>query len=128
MDFSKIKLPSDMVDTLDQVYRCLKVLHPRLTESVFLEKILADWLKQFKKEQPRIYKKDKVLLHNDIKNALELAGKSQNQIAEEIGVNRTYLGQVVRGEYEPGITIALLLAIATSQRVEDLFFLTPADE
>lgn len=129
LDFDSIKLPVTMVEILDVIYKKAKSINPKLDQSEFLQRILEEWLSLYKHEAPQpVLPKDKVLLKNRLKPAIRLSGKSQSQIAREIGVNRTYLNQVINGKCEPSIVLALLLMNAVSYPAfKDLFYLEPAE-
>ncbi|HUW64817.1 MAG TPA: helix-turn-helix transcriptional regulator [Spirochaetia bacterium] len=132
MDISRIKLPPDMVDTLDAIFQKAKEHNPGLTESLFLESIIREWLEPYRWGRNHVVlSRDRVRLRNNLRQAIRLSGKSQALIAREIGVNRPYLSQVVSGKYEPSVTLALLLTEALGyprEKFKDLFFLEPVDQ
>lgn len=129
MDLAKIKLPADMIDTIEQLYVAAKGKNPQINESIFFENIISQWLEQFEK-YTEILPRNKVVLKNNLKQAFKLSEKSQKQIAEEIGVSRTYLSQIANGKYEPSITLALLLLRSLNYppgRISKLFYLEPME-
>jgi len=132
LNINNVSLPSDLIDMLTAIYKKLKDIEPGLTESIFFERIIKEWLEPYRRNKRPIYqlKRDKVILKNDIKKALQLCDKSQSQIAREIGVNRVYLSQVINGKFEPSIVLAFLIADALNypaEKIKDLFYLEPAD-
>lgn len=130
MGFSKINLPPDMIETLNKIYINAKEKNPNLTESSFVEYIIAQWLEQFEiKQEAETIPKDKALLKNNIKTAIKYSDKSQKQIAHEVGINPSYLSQIVSGKYDPSIKVVLLLLQALNyppSKVGELFHLDPA--
>lgn len=129
MDFANIKLPADMIDTIEQVYVAAKRKNPNINESKFFEKIFSHWLNQFEKST-EVLSREKVVLKNNLKQAFKISSKSQKQIADEIGVSRTYLSQVANSKYEPSITLALLLLRALDyppSKIGELFYLEPLE-
>lgn len=49
------------------------------------------------------------------------AQKTQRQVAQEIGIDEAYLSKVVRGQIEPSVGKALLIARALNCSVENLY-------
>ena len=131
MDFKNIELPTDLMEIIDVMYKKLRIHNPDLTESTFIHRIIDDWLKPYKEQECRtILQRDKYVLRNNLKKLIKYSGKTQQEIANEIGINRTYLGQVVSGKSEPTITVAILLANAVgcpSEKILDLFYLEPTE-
>ena len=128
MDLKGIELPAEMSEMLDAIYKKAKKHNRELTESLFFQRIIERWLEPYKRsgDRPPLHKR-KVVLRNRIKKAAREKGKTMLQIAGEIGINRTYLGQVAGGESEPSVTVALLLADALHEMVADLFYLETVD-
>ncbi|MEL0252756.1 MAG: helix-turn-helix transcriptional regulator [Novosphingobium sp.] len=60
-------------------------------------------------------------LANDLRAARETRGWTQGQLAEAIGVSRKTINTVENGVFIPSTVIALKLAAALGQPVEDLF-------
>lgn len=132
MDFNRpeLSLPQDAIETLEKLYRAAANINPVLTREVFMESIIKEWLDLYRRTSD-VLPKDKVNLKNNLKQAIELSGKSQAQVAREIGVNRSYLGQVVRGNYEPSVTLALLILQSINypaEKLKDVFLLEPVDK
>jgi len=130
--FEQLKLPGDMLETIKSLYEKTKKHDPHLTEHIFLQVIIDQWLKLYNDSinHEQVHK-DKTVLKNDLKMAIQFSGKTQRQIAQETGINYTHLSQLIHGKYEPSITIVLLLAKALnypSMKIDDLFFLEPAPE
>jgi len=132
LDFSRVNLPSDMIETLEAIFQKVRAQNPKVTESLFLESIIREWLEPYRRDKDRVtLPRSKVRLKNNLRHAIKLSGKSQAAIAKEIGVNRPYLSQIINGKYEPSVTIALLLAEALGyplEKFKDLFFLEPANQ
>lgn len=120
-----------MYNTLQELYCKAKKLDPYLTEDRFTQVIIIHWLSQYGNNyntQKAIFKKDSVILRNNLKTAIKSSGKTQRQVASEIGINHVYLSEVIHGKYEPGITVALLLYRAlyySPAQMEKLFYLQP---
>ena len=130
--FEQLELPGDMLETIKSLYENTKKYDPHLTEYIFLQVIIDQWLRLYLSNvnQEQLHK-DKIVLKNDLKIAIQLSGKTQRQIAQETGINYTYLSQVIHGKYEPSITVVLLLVKALnypSIKINELFFLEPAPE
>lgn len=130
MNFNEIELPHNLIETLDAILQKVKLQNPELTESLFIEQIFWEWLEPFKREPNRIsMPRKKVVVKNNLRQAIKLSSKSQSQIAREIGVHRAYINQIITGKYEPSISIAFLLTEALnypSEKIKDLFYLEPA--
>lgn len=60
-------------------------------------------------------------LHNNVKYYRQLAGLSQSQLAEHIGITRQAVSLIESGQNIPSTLVALRLARIFSLRVEDLF-------
>ena len=129
MDLSKVELLSDMIETLSEIFRRAKNNYPELNESIFFKQILMEWLEPYKQSKSSFtLTRQKVTLKNRLKEAIQQSGKSNIQIAKEIGVNRVYISQIISGRYEPTITIILLLAESIGyplEKIKDLFYLEP---
>ncbi len=123
-----LDLPDDMRKSLQNLYEKTKVHDPQITESRFLQVIIAQWLEMYVVAKQEPLHKNKAVLHNDLKMAIRISGKTQRQISQETGINYVYLSDVIRGKYEPGIAFVLLLMRALNcppARLHDLFFLEP---
>jgi putative transcriptional regulator len=62
-------------------------------------------------------------LANKVREAREAKGWTQGQLAERIGVSRKTVNTVENGVFVPSTVIALKLANALGQPVEELFSL-----
>ena len=128
----EINLPEGIIDSLEEVYKKLKKQITDLTRDEILTHIIGEWLEQYKHSQNRLIKtKNEVVLKNNLREAIKLSHKTQAQIADELGINRTYLNHVIRGRCEPSVTLALLLANAVNclpGEIESLFYIEPANE
>ena len=60
---------------------------------------------------------------NSVREAREAKGWTQGELAERIGVSRKTVNTVENGVFVPSTVIALKLAQALEQSVEDLFTL-----
>jgi len=127
MDLTKVKLPPELIETLDSIYKKVKLMDTGLDESTFIERIFDDWLEPYKRERKHTATlKNKVILRNKLKDAVKICGKTQTQIAKEMGINRAYLGQMINGKYEPSIFMVLLLIETIGyplEKIRDLFYL-----
>lgn len=87
MEINKVKVPSELEKTLDEAYKRFKKIHPKMSESNFIETIFEQWLRPYKKTNgPVIYRKGSVILCNNIRRAIKLSGKTQTQVANEIAI------------------------------------------
>ena len=129
MDLSKVELLPDMLETLSEIFEKTKKNYPELNESMFFRQILMEWLEPYKQNKSSFtLARQKVVLKNRLKEAIQQCGKSNIQIAKEIGVNRVYISQIISGRYDPSITIILLLAESIGyplEKLNDLFYLEP---
>lgn len=129
MLFDDLNLPDDMANTLKIIYERAKKYDHHLSEQRFLQAIISQWLDIYvKTNSVKLRHKDQVTLCNDLKAAIHQSGKTQRQIAQETGINYTYLSQIIHGKYEPSVTMALLLMEALNYppaRIKDLFYLEP---
>ncbi len=123
-----LDLPDGMRKSLQTLYEKTKAHDPQITESRFLQVIIAQWLEMYATTKQEPLHKNNVVLRNDLKMAIRISGKTQRQISQETGINYVYLSDVLRGKYEPGITFVLLLMRSLNcppARLHDLFFLEP---
>lgn len=126
----KLNLPNDLTNTLKIILNKCKEFDPHINEEKFIEIIFKQWLEQYKlpQQNKKIYKKNQVKLKNDLKMTIVCSDKTQKQIAEEIGINYSYLNQIINGVNEPSITLVLLLIQTLNyppQKITELFFLEP---
>ena len=128
----EVNLPDSIIDSLDEIYKKLKKQIPSLTKDDIFTHIIGEWLEQYKHNLSRSVKtKNEVVLRNNLREAIKLSRKTQAQIADELGINRTYLNHVIKGRCEPSITLALLLADAVNcshGKLDSLFYIKPAKE
>jgi len=118
---NSLNLPPDVIEVLTAIHKKAKALNPELTEELFLHQIIDDWLKPLKRSKDRYISKGEVKVKNRIKEAIKLCGKTQEQVAKETGISRSYLNQLVNGHYDTTITTAVSLAIATGTTLDELF-------
>ena len=128
--FKQLDLPPDITEILTVIFRKAKKLNSELTEKLFIQQIIDDWLEPFNyyKEPGKPATKRTIKLKNSLKDAMKLSGKTQAQLALETGINRAYISQITNGHHEPTITAAILLAKATGCNADDLFYIEPAEE
>ena len=126
-----MELPHDVYRTLEEVYTKARVLNSALTEKIFIAGIIREWLEPYVIENAGpVLPKGKTVLRNNIKQAIMLSGKSQAQVAREIGISRAYLTQLIKGIYDPSALLAITLMQAINypmEKFKDLFFLEPAE-
>lgn len=67
-------------------------------------------------------------LHNQLRHYRQLAGLSQNQLAEQAGVTRQAISLIESGQNIPSVLVALRLARIFCLPVEDLFSLPPDNQ
>ncbi|ACV64431.1 transcriptional regulator, XRE family [Desulfofarcimen acetoxidans DSM 771] len=131
MNFNDLGLSNDVRDSLEIIYQKANKICPALTREVFLNGVLKEWLNPYLRQDNKpVLQKDKVILRNNLKQALTLSGKTQSKIAQEIGVNRSYIGQIFRGCYDPSVKLALILLQSLNyppEKFTDLFFLEPVE-
>ena len=130
MDFKTITLPDDIAETLGAIHRNVIKYNPEIGKDTFIRQVIMEWLEPYeRKEERTITTRDKVVLKNNLKKAIKLSRKSITQVANEIGVNRVYLSQVISGRYEPSVTVLLLIIDSLRipvDKIKDLFYLKPA--
>ena len=122
----KTELPADVAASLDELYHRAREYNPRLTMAGLMAEIVCQWLELYRAYQVQPQVKDQVRLRNDLKIAISLSGKSQRQVAREIGICHTHLSQIVNGKNDPSVTVALLIAQAIGwppARFCELFYL-----
>jgi putative transcriptional regulator len=62
-------------------------------------------------------------LGNRLKDVRTVAGLTQAELAERVGVSRKTINTVENGVFTPSTLLALKLAAVLKKRVEDLFYL-----
>ena len=78
--------------------------------------------------EERRFKRHQVALGNEIRNRREALGFSQESFAAEVGVHRTYLGAIERGERNPSLRNLLRIAEALDCSLSELFAGSESDE
>lgn len=66
--------------------------------------------------------KDKLILHNNLKEVRTQKGMSQSQLAELVGVSRNTISSIETGQFNPTAKLALILCIALDKKFEELFY------
>lgn len=131
MSFKWVGLSEETAETLQAIFKKAKKDNMNLTETKFMEHIVSEWLEPYKREIVPMPPRNQVALRNNLKQAIKLSGKSQTQIAKEVGINRAYIGQLISGKYDPSLVVALLITKAVGysiSKIEDLFYLEPANQ
>lgn len=132
MDLSKAQIRPDMLEILEAVYKKLNKIEPDINESKFFERIFDEWLEPYKRDKKtNTVQRKEAVLKNKLETAFNLCGKSKAQVAREIGVNRVYLSQVIKGKYEPSVKVAFLIAESLGyppERIKELFYLELVQE
>jgi putative transcriptional regulator len=65
---------------------------------------------------------DKLILRNRLKEARSIAGLSQGQLAEMVGVSRNTISSIETGQFSPTAKLALVICIALDKKFEELFY------
>lgn len=63
-----------------------------------------------------------LVLKNNVKEARTLAGLSQAQLAEMVGVSRNTISSIETGRFCPTAKLALILCVALDKKFEELFY------
>ena len=63
-----------------------------------------------------------LLLKNNLKNARNEKGLSQQQLADMVGVSRNTISSIETGQFNPTAKLALILCIALDRKFEELFY------
>lgn len=66
--------------------------------------------------------KEKLILHNRLKQARSDMHMSQSQLAELVGVSRNTISSIETGQFNPTAKLALILCIALDKKFEELFY------
>ena len=66
-------------------------------------------------------------IRSEVRKHRLLAGITQQELAERIGVTRQTILSIEKGKYTPSVALALRLAAVFDVRVEDLFQLETGD-
>jgi len=64
----------------------------------------------------------KLVLKNRIKEARQLRGYSQEELARLVGVSRNTISSIETGQFSPTAKLALILCIALDKKFEELFY------
>lgn len=65
---------------------------------------------------------DKLVLKNNLKEARNESGISQQQLADMVGVSRNTISSIETGQFNPTAKLALILCIALDKNFEELFY------
>ena len=128
--FERVNLPVDMAETLAAIFTKVKKINPEITEGEFIERALKEWLEPYKRDSIKTTSRKNVVLRNRLKNAVQFCGKSQTQLAKDVGVSRTYLGHVISGKCEPSVALAILITDAIGyplEKLHEVFYLEPME-
>lgn len=68
-------------------------------------------------------KSEQEQIANAVEQARTNAGLSRQELADQVGVHYQTIGYIERGEYSPSLVLALNIAAALKQDVEDLFWI-----
>ena len=63
-----------------------------------------------------------LVLKNNVKETRTLAGLSQAQLAEMVGVSRNTISSIETGQFCPTAKLALILCVALDKKFEELFY------
>jgi putative transcriptional regulator len=61
-------------------------------------------------------------LKNRLKQYRQDAGKTQTQLAQEVGSSKNTISSIETGQFNPTAKLALVLCIALDKKFEDLFY------
>ena len=132
MSFKWVGISEDTAETLLALLKKAKKHNPELTETAFIEHIICDWLEPYRQGKENIKLiKGKVIVRNNLKQALKQSGKKQVDVAEQVGISRPYFGQLMAGKYEPSLAVAYLIVNALGyppEKITDIFYLEPTEE
>lgn len=65
---------------------------------------------------------EKLILKNQIKEARQKKGLSQEELANLVGVSRNTISSIETGQFSPTAKLALILCIALDEKFETLFY------
>jgi transcriptional regulator with XRE-family HTH domain len=68
-----------------------------------------------------VTKKDRKLLSDGIRKHRKLACLTQEKLAERVGINAVYMGQIERGYKMPTVDVLLRIARALKVNLRDIF-------
>ena len=63
-----------------------------------------------------------LILKNRLKEIRNVAGLSQQQLADMIGVSRNTISSIETGQYNPTAKLALIICIALDKKFEEIFY------
>jgi transcriptional regulator with XRE-family HTH domain len=67
-----------------------------------------------------VTKRDRQLLGDGIRKYRKLVGLTQEKLAERVGINPVYMGQIERGFRVPTVDVLLRIARALKVRLRDI--------
>lgn len=65
---------------------------------------------------------DKLILKNNLRDARNEKGLSQQQLADAVGVSRNTISSIETGQFSPTAKLALVLCIALDKKFEEIFY------
>lgn len=65
---------------------------------------------------------NELILKNNLKQARQQAGLSQQALANLVGVSRNTISSIETGQFNPTAKLALILCVALDKKFEDLFY------
>ena len=65
---------------------------------------------------------DKLILKNNLRDARNEKGLSQQQLADAVGVSRNTISSIETGQFSPTAKLALVLCIALDKNFEEIFY------
>ena len=65
---------------------------------------------------------NKLVLKNNLKQARQQAGLSQQALANLVGVSRNTISSIETGQFNPTAKLALIICVALEKKFEDLFY------
>lgn len=63
-----------------------------------------------------------LILKNRLKEIRNVAGLSQQQLADMIGVSRNTISSIETGQFNPTAKLALIICIALEKKFEEIFY------
>jgi putative transcriptional regulator len=63
-----------------------------------------------------------LILKNRLKEIRNVAGLSQQQLADMIGVSRNTISSIETGQFNPTAKLALIICIALDKKFEEIFY------
>ena len=65
---------------------------------------------------------NELILKNRLKEIRNVAGLSQQQLADMIGVSRNTISSIETGQFNPTAKLALIICIALDKKFEEIFY------